>query len=312
MTHIPLPKLLTALALFLIGTMFLWQFLQGMERSSDTHVHDGGMRDDAAMIYDGVYEIEGEQIALRHGVSTSTMRDSSALLTTTYFGNAVEYDANADATPEAVFLVSQERGGSGVFYYAIVAKRTETGWQGTDALFLGDRISPQSTHVSEDGTISINFAERALGAPYTDAPSVGNTVRVRVDPATLRFGIIAGDMEGEADPSRMTLGMKEWVWVRTQSPDGSIVTPRTPDSFRLSFPSDTRFTGTTDCNSIFGDMTVRQRTIHIEAIGATKMYCDGAQEPVYLELLGAVVSFVFTSRGELILTTGTGSRLIYR
>ena len=61
----------------------------------------------------------------------------------------------------------------------MVALKTATGYSGTNAVLLGDRIAPQTTRIV-DGLIEVNYADRAPGEPMTARPSVGVTKRLRV------------------------------------------------------------------------------------------------------------------------------------
>jgi hypothetical protein len=54
----------------------------------------------------------------------------------------------------------------------VATLQTESGYQGTNAIFLGDRIAPQST-VIEDGKIIVNYADRKPDEPFTIQPTVG-------------------------------------------------------------------------------------------------------------------------------------------
>ncbi len=109
------------------------------------------------------------------------------------------------------------------------------------------------------------------------------------------------DFEGEADPATMRLDMKTWVWVGARYADGRELTPRRPDVFTLTFGSDGRFNATTDCNRLGGTYTAADSSLTFGDIFATRMFCEGSQENEFSALLDAVVSYRFTSRGQLIL-----------
>ncbi len=92
--------------------------------------------------------------------------------TTRYFGNEATGDLNGDGRPDVAFLVTMQPGGSGTFFYVAAALDTDDGWIGTDAYLLGDRIAPQTTEI-RDGVITVNYADRKPGEPFTARPSVG-------------------------------------------------------------------------------------------------------------------------------------------
>ena len=119
------------------------------------------------------YSLEDTLVTLVNGISEVQAVPGSALhITTKYFGNEARGDLNGDGTEDTVFLLTQDSGGSGIFYYVVAALKTSGGYQGTNAIFLGDRIAPQTTEFRE-GNIIVNYADRAPGEPMTTAPSVG-------------------------------------------------------------------------------------------------------------------------------------------
>lgn len=119
------------------------------------------------------YIIEGQTIGLVNGYSeVETVTGSASKTITRYFGNEAEGDINGDGISDIAFLLTQESGGSGTFYYLVVGLKTDTGYEGTNAIFLGDRIAPQPTQISS-GEILVNYADRKPGEPMTSDPSVG-------------------------------------------------------------------------------------------------------------------------------------------
>ncbi|TSC68780.1 MAG: hypothetical protein G01um101456_502 [Parcubacteria group bacterium Gr01-1014_56] len=120
------------------------------------------------------YRIEGEVVQLTNGRSESEATPGSATkVVTDYFGNEAKGDLNGDGIPDLAFLLTQTSGGSGTFYYVVAAIQTaEGGYYGSNAIFLGDRISPQTTEIRE-GQVVVNYAERNPGEPMSTEPSVG-------------------------------------------------------------------------------------------------------------------------------------------
>lgn len=116
-----------------------------------------------AMNYKDVeYVIEGERVKL-DGTKTR------------YFGNLAKGDFNGDGIPDLAFIVTQSPGGSGTFYYVVAAlQNAQGGYAGTNAIFLGDRIAPQTTEF-QNGRIIVNYADRKEGEPMTAIPSVGTS-----------------------------------------------------------------------------------------------------------------------------------------
>ena len=119
------------------------------------------------------YVFDGAPITLADGKAESEIAPGSASkLVTQYFGNEAMGDLNNDGVPDIAFLVTQQGGGSGTSYYVVVALKTKNGYQGTNAILLGDRIAPQTTEI-KNGVITVNYAERKPGQPMAAQPSVG-------------------------------------------------------------------------------------------------------------------------------------------
>ena len=129
---------------------------------------------------DATYEIAGKPVTLKNGLSeVEAAPGSASKITTRFFGNEAQADLNGDGLADVAFLLTQSPGGSGTFYYAVVALRTADGWKGTNAILLGDRIAPQTTNITGT-TILVNYADRKPGEPMTTQPSLGVTKRLSV------------------------------------------------------------------------------------------------------------------------------------
>ena len=113
--------------------------------------------------------------------------------------------------------------------------------------------------------------------------------------------IVGENLEGEADPSRMTLGMTTWRWQRAIYNDGRVITLNKPESFTLKFNNDGTFSATTDCNSAGGKYAAGNGVISFTEVFSTLMYCEGSQESEFIQLLNNTSGYHFTSRGELVL-----------
>ena len=247
------------------------------------------------------YSIGGQTIRLADGLSEAPAAPGSAArIVTRYFGNEVAGDLNGDGREDVAFLLTQDTGGSGTFFYVVAALELPGGLVGTEGLLIGDRIAPQTTELRPDGVIVVNYADRAPGESFATPPSVGKSILVKLNPTTLRLGELVQDFEGDADPSSMELGMKTWVWVRAVD-GGNEIVPRQAEAFTLTFEGGA-FSATTDCNRVRGGYTTQGRELTFaEPMAATRMFCGDSQESVFIELLRRTASYSFTSRGELVL-----------
>ncbi|MEK7660382.1 MAG: hypothetical protein AAB343_04225 [Patescibacteria group bacterium] len=135
---------------------------------------------------DATYNIEGRVVTLMNGQSSMEAGpESAARIETKIFGNEVRGDFDSDGDEDIAFLLTQSSGGSGTFFYAVVALKEEMGYRGTNAILLGDRIAPRTTEY-RDGAIIVNFADRADGEPITTRPSIGKSLYFNIDGTSLR------------------------------------------------------------------------------------------------------------------------------
>ncbi len=119
------------------------------------------------------YIIDGQPVALVDGYAEAPAASGSASKTVTrYFGNEATGDLNGDRQDDIAFILTQDRGGSGTFFYAAAALKTADGYQSTNAILLGDRVAPQTTEI-RNGQVIVNYAERKAGEPMTTQPSIG-------------------------------------------------------------------------------------------------------------------------------------------
>lgn len=269
------------------------------------------------------YDIAGEAVTLVDGKSTVPAAPGSAqVVTTQYFGNELTVDIDADGVDDTVFLLTQDGGGSGTFFYLAAARKTVDGYVGTEAVFIGDRIAPQNiTRGTATGTVVVNYADRAPGESFAVPPSIGKSLVLTFNATNNEWGELVVDFEGESavpavsggsapapeptlvvDPApTAALTAKTWHWVEARYEDGRVVTPERAGAFTLTFNADGSFGITTDCNGGGGSYTSKNGTLTLGDMMSTLMFCEGSQEGEYQQLLGAVSDYHFTAAGELIL-----------
>ncbi len=257
------------------------------------------------------YVIDGEVVTLKNGLSEVAIPNSNAKVVTRYFGNEIKTDLNSDEREDVFFLLTQETGGSEIFYYAVGALNTENGYVGTQGLLLGDRIAPQTTNKGEGSIVVVNYVVRKAGEDFSVRPSLGKSLWLKLDTQTMQFGEVVQNFEGEADPKVMKLDMKVWNWQRTTTPEGTVVPAKT-GVFTLTLKKDRMFSAGTDCNGIGGDYVTRGNTITFSNMISTLMYCEDSQEGIYRTIFEQAVSFAFSSKGELVFTLKNGGSAVFR
>lgn len=169
----------------------------------NAYIYNEKQADTASDYKDAAYRINGSSVQLKDGIAeTEAAPGSASKVVTRYFGNDYLTDLNDDGREDVVFLLTQETGGSGTFYYVVSALNTERGYIGSEGYLLGDRIAPQTIEASPNprhkNVIVANYADRAVGEPMTAQPSVGKSVYLKLDETSMMWGIVEPDFEGEA------------------------------------------------------------------------------------------------------------------
>jgi hypothetical protein len=152
---------------------------------------------------DAEFLIDGQRVKLENGVAeTEASPGSASTIVTRHFGHELDIDLDGDGRDDVAFIVTQTRGGSGTFFYAVAARDTGQGYAGSDGYLLGDRIAPQATTVSpnprHERVVVFNYVDRAPGEAMTTQPSVGRSVYLKLDPSSMRWGIVEPDFAGES------------------------------------------------------------------------------------------------------------------
>mgnify|MGYP003393131428 CR=1 FL=1 len=154
---------------------------------------------------DATYVIENREIKLTGGKSEIEVApDSASKIVTQYFGNEAKGDLNGDGTKDVVFLLTQQGGGSGTFYYVAAALKEGEGYKGTNALLIGDRVAPQTTEI-RGNQIIVNYAGPAPGAPMTAALDVGVTKYYKIEGGALLEGKVDESATGTQTPKVVTM-----------------------------------------------------------------------------------------------------------
>lgn len=133
----------------------------------------------------GTYVINKESVTLENGKAETSVTPGSATITkTTVFGEPVLGDLNGDGKTDAALMLVQNPGGSGTFYYVVAALNMGNAVAGTNAVFLGDRIAPQTLEI-RNGQIIANYVVRKPTEPMTAQPSIGVSKYLNVVNGTL-------------------------------------------------------------------------------------------------------------------------------
>lgn len=116
-----------------------------------------------------------------------TLKDGAAATNTVRIvGEPTAGDVTSGSQPDAALLIESDPGGSGTFYYAVLAVNHDGTYQATNAIALGDRIIPEGVDFI-DGHFVYRFLERKPGEPMAAEPTVEQRVVITLDPASNRI-----------------------------------------------------------------------------------------------------------------------------
>ena len=272
---------------------------------------EGGVSAATSSPVDISFSFSGRTVTLVGGYAEAPAAPGSAAKEVfRAWSTPVMVDLDGDQDEDAIYYVTQDTGGSGTFFFVVVAVNDAGVYSGTNALYLGDRIAPQNITIDR-GVPVANFAERKAGEPFTTRPSVGKSVWIHLNAQTREIGEAVQNFEGEADTARMTLPMQAWTWVRSEG-EGVTVTPKQEGRFTITFKEDQSVSVTTDCNGMGGTYTTKGSTLTFGPMMSTLMYCEGSQEGEFGAMLGKVHGYAFTGKGELQLSYGTSGMATFR
>lgn len=120
------------------------------------------------------YTIDNKNILLKDGhFEQEIVPGSASKEIVDYFGNEAKGDLNGDGKEDVIVILTQDAGGTGVFYYVAAALNSDKGCVGTNSVLLGDRIAPQSNLIDGNGVVIVNYGDRKPEEPMIAIPSVG-------------------------------------------------------------------------------------------------------------------------------------------
>ena len=129
----------------------------------------------AADPLNATYTIGVKKIRLAGGRSELQTAPGSAMQTKTLaFGEPVYGDLDGDGAEDAAVILVQDPGGSGTFYYIGAALGATGGYRGTNAVLLGDRVTPLKVDI-RNGVIFIDYRDRRPEEPMAIPPSIGKS-----------------------------------------------------------------------------------------------------------------------------------------
>ena len=162
----------------LVGAVAIAGFIRFNFTSGGDVVSD---RKSSPEISDLTITIGTQEFAMSDGVAViPPSQGSETANTLRLIGAPVMGDSDGDGNPDAALLVQHDPGGSGTFYYAVVAINDGGSYRASNALLLGDRIEPRAVEFA-DGRFVYTYVERKPGDSMSERGTVEKSVTVTVD-----------------------------------------------------------------------------------------------------------------------------------
>ena len=169
--------------LIILGVMALGGCISTGQRAGESECSSQLPVEASAFGRNASFTVDGTLITLVNGVSSAPEESSSARTTTRYLGGEASGDLNGDGLEDFSFWVTQDSGGSGTFYYVVVALKSPSGYTTTNAFLVGDRIAPESMQIRPDAReLHVRFVGRKRGEPMTAPPSQPKVLLLKVTP----------------------------------------------------------------------------------------------------------------------------------
>lgn len=135
------------------------------------------------------YDIEGEIFKLQNGKAENEpvegfLSKTSLLM----FGEPVYGDLDGDKDEDVAVWFINDGGGTGKFHYAVFVMNNGGEFKPTNAVFLGDRVAPQTLEIKDSRAV-YNFADRKPDEPMVAEPTVGKSVWVKFNKTTGEISI---------------------------------------------------------------------------------------------------------------------------
>lgn len=166
----------------LMGLYFASQRTTDIEVPEDTGGVETSFRPNPS---NATFTFDDGTITLSQGKNVREVSADSALVEETVLTEFISYgDLNDDSRDDAVVLLSRQGGGSGMFIYIAGFVSATGAYKGTNAIYVGDRVSPQSLTVS-DGVVTLEYLDRDLEEPLAADPTL---------PTTKQFVFLSGEL----------------------------------------------------------------------------------------------------------------------
>jgi hypothetical protein len=122
------------------------------------------------------FQFEDGPITLIKGSATTNVTPNGEITQETTLTDDIAYgDINKDGKTDTAVLLVQNSSGSGVFLYVAAYLSGTVQYSGSNAIFIGDRVTPKSIAVDPLGTITVTYLDRKPTDPMAAEPTILTT-----------------------------------------------------------------------------------------------------------------------------------------
>lgn len=241
-----------------------------------------GIYDQAVLLVDGQY----------NGQPPADGAASAPALTFT--GQYAFGDLNDDGAADAVTILAENSGGSGVFVYLAALFNQDGSPSSAGAVLLGDRVQVSSLAI-EDGVIKLQMLAGGPQDPAccpTQQVSLSFVLQDGRLVETARQESPAVPPAGAAPTGELIGGVWQWLRFEDTAELNSFDVPD-PQNYTLQFLPDGSYALRADCNTGGGSYSLDGASLKLQPGPLTMMACPpGSLDATFLTRLGEVASFV--------------------
>lgn len=156
------------LLLLVIGGLYAFKNNSESDKSNNNQISDqNNFQPDPSS---AIFTFDDGKVTLSGGKSEE-VDETGMVSETLLLEERASGDLNADGKEDTVLLLARSGGGSGVFIYVAAYVSGPINYKGTDALYIGDRVAPQSITI-KNGIATVNYLDRHPDEALASEPTV--------------------------------------------------------------------------------------------------------------------------------------------
>ncbi len=169
--NVYMKKIFLVVLVLLIG-FGVWYMFKQTSPVSTYNSNTSSSQPDAS---NATFIFDDETITLKKGSNSISIVPGGEMTQDTTLTDIISYgDINGDKKNDAVVILVQAGGGSGVFVYIALYVSGPLNYKGSNTVFVGDRVEPKSISI-DNGVITFKYLDRKPNEPYAAEPTVLTT-----------------------------------------------------------------------------------------------------------------------------------------